>query len=94
MIRSFKHRGLKEVFETGRSKLVAPDLQKKVERRLDALDAASVPSGMNFPGWRLHELKGNRKGTWSVDVSGNWRITFKLQNGDAYDVDLEDTHKK
>ena len=94
MIRSFKHKGLKEVFETGHSKLVAPDLLRKAQRRLDALDAASVPSGMNLPGWRLHELKGGRKGTWSVDVSGNWRITFRFENGDARDADLEDTHKK
>ena len=94
MIRSFKHKGLKEVFEAGHSKLVAPDLLRKVQRRLDALDAAWVPSGLNLPGWRLHELKGDRKGTWSVDVSGNWRITFRFEKGDARDVDLEDTHKK
>ena len=94
VIRSFKHKGLREVFETGHSKLVATDLLKKVIRRLDVLDAAQNPSGINVPGWRLHQHGGDRKGTWSVDVSGNWRITFRFEKGDAYDVDLEDPHKK
>jgi toxin HigB-1 len=94
VIRSFKHKGLKEVFENGHSKLVAPDLLKKVRIRLDTLEAAQTISGVNVPGWRLHELKGDRKGTWSIDVSGNWRITFRFEAGDALDVDLEDTHKK
>lgn len=47
---------------------------------------------MNLPGWKLHQLKGLRKGTWVVSVSGNWRITFRFEGGDAYDVDLEDYH--
>jgi proteic killer suppression protein len=94
VISSFKHKGLKELFETGHSKHVAHDLRKKVKIRLDTLNASSVPSGMNVPGWRLHELQGDRKGTWSVDVSGNWRVTFRFEKGDGHDVNLEDTHKK
>ncbi|MDQ3687321.1 MAG: type II toxin-antitoxin system RelE/ParE family toxin, partial [Acidobacteriota bacterium] len=50
------------------------------------------PSDVDLPGYRLHELKGDRKGTWSLTVSGNWRITFTFSEGDAYDVDLEDYH--
>jgi len=47
---------------------------------------------MNLPGWKLHQLKGGRKGTWAVNVSGNWRITYRFEGGDAYDVELEDYH--
>ncbi len=93
VIKTFKHKGLKEVFEKGNSKSVPQDMLKKIVRRLDVLDAAQTISGVNVPGFRLHELKGNRKGTWSIDVSGNDRITFRFENGDAHDVNLEDTHK-
>ena len=93
VIKTFKHKGLKEVFEKGNSKSVPQDMLKKIVRRLDVLDAAQTISGVNVPGFRLHELKGNRKGTWSIDVSGNDRTTFRFENGDAHDVNLEDTHK-
>ena len=63
-----------------------------IRRRLDSLDAASGPLGMNIPGWDLHELKGKRKGTWSIKVTANFRLTFKFEHGDAYAVDLEDYH--
>jgi proteic killer suppression protein len=56
------------------------------------LDNAGAPEDMNVPGWRFHELTGDRRGTYSVTVTGNWRITFKLEGGDAFDVDLEDYH--
>ena len=92
MIQTFRHKGLREVFETGSSKKVPQDMLKKIIRRLDVLDAAGTINGVNVPGWRLHELKGARKGRWSIDVSGNYRITFKFESGDAYDLDLEDTH--
>lgn len=93
VIKTFKHKGLKEVFEKGNSKSVPQDMLKKIVRRLDVLDAAQTISGVNVPGFRLHELKGNRKGTWSIDVSGNDRTTFRFENGDPHDVNLEDTHK-
>jgi len=63
-----------------------------MRRQLDALHSASQVSEMDVPGWELHELRGNRKGTWAVKVSGNWRITFRFQAGNAHDVDLEDYH--
>lgn len=92
MIRTFRHKGLKQLFETGRSRAVAADLERRLIRQLDLLNRAASPADMNLPGSRLHELKGGRKGTWSVTVSGNWRLTFTFSDGHAYDVDLEDYH--
>jgi proteic killer suppression protein len=92
MIKTFRHKGLKQLFETGRSRAIAPDLIRRLTRQLDLLNRAISLGDMNLPGYRLHELKGDRKGTWSVTVSGNWRLTFSFQERDAYDVDLEDYH--
>jgi proteic killer suppression protein len=92
MIKTFRHKGLKQLFEIGRSRLVAADLTRRLIRQLDLLNRATGPSDMNLPGYRLHELKGDRKGTWSVAVSGNWRLTFTFEGEDARDVDLEDYH--
>lgn len=92
MIKSFRHKGLKQLFETGRSSRVAADLTRRLIRQLDLLNRATGPSDMNLPGYRLHELKGERKGTWSVAVSGNWRLTFNFESADTHDVDLEDYH--
>lgn len=92
MIKTFRHKGLKQLFETGRSRAISPDLIRRLTRQLDFLNRAISPADMNLPGYRLHELKGARKGTWSVTVSGNWRLTFSFQERDAYDVDLEDYH--
>jgi proteic killer suppression protein len=92
MINSFRHKGLKQLFETGKSRSVSADLIRRLIRQLDFLNRATSPTDMNLPGYRLHELKGARKGTWSVTVSGNWRLTFTFQGADAHDVDLEDYH--
>jgi len=92
MIKSFAHKGLRRLFETGKSRGVAAGLQKRLIRQMDVLNAALVAQDMNLPGYRFHELRGDRRGTYSVTVSGNWRLTFKFQNGDAHDVDLEDYH--
>lgn len=92
MIRTFRHKGLKQLFETGRSRAVSADLHRRLLRQLDLLNRAAQVSDMNLPGYRLHELKGDRKGTWSMTVSGNWRLTFTFEEGDAFDVDLEDYH--
>jgi len=59
---------------------------------LDALDQATSPEQLNIPGWRLHQLTGDRKGAWSVNVSGNWRITFEFSGTDTVNVNLEDYH--
>lgn len=92
MIRTFRHKGLKLLFETGRSRAVSADISRRLIRQLDLLNRATSPADMNVPGYRLHELKGDRKGTWSVSVGGNWRLTFSFRDGDAYDVELEDYH--
>jgi len=92
MIKSFRHKGLKQLFETGRSRSVSTALTRRLIRQLDFLNRATSPVDLNLPGYRLHELKGARKGTWSVMVSGNWRLTFTFKGEDASDVDLEDYH--
>ena len=92
MIQSFKNKGLRELFEKGRSKYIASDFAPKLLRQLDAVNQADFPEQLNFPGYDLHELKGERAGTWTLKVNKNWRLTFKFENGSAVDVDLEDYH--
>jgi len=71
---------------------VSADYADKVERILARLDEASEPGNMDLPGFRLHSLKGDLAGFWSVSVSGNWRIVFRFDGADACDVDLVDYH--
>jgi len=92
MIRSFKHKGLEQFFITGSKRGIQPDQADKIARMLDRLDASLSPIDMNLPGYRLHELKGQEAGTWSVTVSGNWRITFQFIGQDANVVDYRDYH--
>ena len=92
MIKSFKHKGLKKFFETGSVSGVQPAHRQKLRMRLTALDTATRIEDMDLPGFRLHPLKGNRKGQWAIDVSRNWRITFEFVDGDAYIVNYEDYH--
>lgn len=92
MIRSFKHKGLARFFEHGSAAGIQPAHAKKLRLILGRLHAATNPRDMNLPGLRLHELGGDRAGTWAVDVSGNWRVTFRFADGDAEDVDYEDYH--
>ena len=92
MIKSFRHKGLKRLFESGDHRGVPAELARKLMRRLDFLNAAVEVTDMDLPGYALHELKGARKGTWATKVTGNWRITFTFEDGDADDVDFEDYH--
>ena len=92
MIKSFKHKGLEQFFIKDNKKLLDAKDLAKIGRILDRLEAATVVQDMNIPGWDFHELKGNRKGVWSVAVRKNWKITFGFENSDAYDVNLEDYH--
>jgi len=92
MINSFRHKGLKLLFESGERRGVPAHMAGRIVRRLDAINAATAPTDLNLPGFGLHELKGDRKGTWSLRVSGNYRITFSFRKGDAFDVHLEDYH--
>lgn len=91
MIQSFRHKGLKALFRTGASRRVRPDLQPRVIRRLDALDAAADLSELNLPGFGFHSLKG-RPQRYALWVNGPWRITFEWRDGDAFRVDLEQYH--
>ncbi|WP_414546338.1 type II toxin-antitoxin system RelE/ParE family toxin [Nostoc sp. CCY0012] len=92
MIKNFKHKGLKKLFEDDDRSGVQPEYAEKLLDILDRLDASVDVQDMRYPGSRLHQLKGNREGVWSVTVSGNWRITFKFEDGDADSVDYEDYH--
>lgn len=92
MIRTFRHRSLKRLFEAGDRRGIGADLADKVERILANLDASVSPEGMGLPGYRLHALKGDRKGFWSVTVNANWRVVFRFEGQDAFDVDPVDYH--
>lgn len=92
MIRSLKHRGLKRLYEHGDRSGIRPDLVETVERILMALDNASTPEALNIPRYRLHALKGDLKGVWSVTVRANWRIIFRFEGTDVFDVELIDYH--
>jgi proteic killer suppression protein len=92
MIRSFKHKGLKRFFETGNASGIQAAHARRLRLILGRLHAATQPQDMNLPGLRLHPLKGSRAGTWAVDVSGNWRVTFRFRGKDAEVVDYQDYH--
>jgi proteic killer suppression protein len=92
MIKGFRHKGLKKFFETGAKSRIQPGHADKLSRQLGALDKVEQGSDMDFPGWRLHPLKGKLAGHWSVWVNGNWRMTFKFEGGNAVLVDYQDYH--
>jgi len=92
MIRGFRHKGLKRLFENGERKAISPDQVDKVENILFVLSRARRPEDLNLPGFRLHRLKGGQKDFWSVTVRANWRIVFRFEEGDAREVDLIDYH--
>jgi toxin HigB-1 len=92
MIKSFRHKGLKLLFEKDDSRLIPVAMAGKIRRQLDAIEAATIVQDLNLPGFGLHPLKGKRKGEWSVTVSGNYRITFSFDQGNAFNVNFEDYH--
>jgi len=92
MIKSFKHKGLRLFYETGSATGIQPVHKKRLRLQLAALDTAAQIEDMDIPGFRLHPLKGARKGLWSISVSGNWRITFEFRDGNAYVLNYEDYH--
>ena len=92
-IRSIRHKGLRRLVEDDDDRGIRPDLVGRVRNVLAAIVSATDMDGVRGPpGWRIHRLSGGRAGTWSVSVSGNWRITFEIENGDVADLDLEDYH--
>ena len=92
MIRSFRHKGLELLFVSGKTKGVRADHVSRLRLILARLQAAQSAGDMALPGLRLHPLKGDMKGYWSVSVSGNWRIVFRFEAEDACDVDYVDYH--
>jgi proteic killer suppression protein len=92
MIKRFRHRGLKRLFEEDDRRGINTEYLEKIRRILAQLKSASRPEDMDLPGFRLHLLKFDLSGFWSVTVSANWRIIFRFEDGDATDVDLIDYH--
>lgn len=92
MIKSFKHKGLKKFFYSGDTSGIQAEHAYKLQRLLTAIDESVNVNSLNLPGFGLHQLKGELKGLWSVKVNGNWRVTFKFENGDAYILDYQDYH--
>ncbi len=92
MITSFRHRGLQALYEGRTSRRISPQHVGRLRDILAALDRSRGPDGMNLPGFRLHVLKGPLKGHYAVSVSGNWRVTFRFEDGTAVDVDYVDYH--
>ncbi len=92
MIRSFRQRGLKRLFERGDRSQVGAETLDKIENILAKLDASDVPEKMDLPDFRLHPLKGDLRGSWAVTVRANWRIIWRFEGENAVDVDLIDYH--
>ena len=92
MIKTFKHKGLKAFFETGDVAGINPLHLKKLRIILESIDYAEQIGDLNFPNYRLHKLKGELKEYWSIHVNGNYRITFKFDRKNAYELNYQDYH--
>lgn len=92
MIQSFRHKGLRRFYEAGSVAGIQPKHAKRLRMLLAALDTAHTVIDMDVPGFRLHPLKGEDRGRWSVWVNGNWRVTFEFRDGQAHVLDYEDYH--
>ena len=92
MIQSFRHKGLEQFFLTGTTAGIQSQHAARLRLILARLHASTSPQDMRLPGLELHELKGRRKGTWAVKVSGNWRVTFRFEGTDVTGVTYEDYH--
>jgi toxin HigB-1 len=92
MIRSFRHKGLKRLYLDDDARSLNADHVEKLRRILARLDITKAPQELDLPGYRLHPLKGDLKGFWSVTVQANWRIVFRMEEGQVFDVDYIDYH--
>ncbi len=92
MIRSFRRKGLEGFYRTGSTKDIRPDHAKRLARLLTFLDQATVPDDLDLPGWRLHPLKGELAGFWSLTVYGNWRVIFRFAGVDVELLGYLDYH--
>lgn len=92
MIKSFRHKGVQQFFETGSKAGINAEHGNKLSRQLMLLNAAKSPQEMDVAGWKLHPLKGELSDHWAVKVSGNWRLTFAFEGEDAILIDYQDYH--
>jgi len=92
MIKSFKHKGLEKFYETGSTSGIQRNHATKLRLQIAALDTAYTIEDLDIPGYRLHPLKGSRKGIWSITVNANWRLIFKFTDGNVYILNYEDYH--
>lgn len=92
MIRSFRHKGLQAFFQKGSKAGIQPSHAARLQLLLTALNIAQKPEQMNAPSWALHKLSGDLGGFWSLRVDGNWRLIFRFEGEDAFDVDYVDYH--
>jgi proteic killer suppression protein len=92
MIKQFRHKGLERFFTRNDTSGINPQFAPKLRRMLTALNDSNGPQGMNLPNYRLHPMKGDRKGQWAVWISGNWRLVFEFEGQDAVNIELVDYH--
>ena len=92
MIKSFKHKGLEKFYENGSTKGIQANHAKKLRMQFAALDTAKSLDDLDIPGYRLHQLSGDRKDIWSIMVNANWRLTFEFDEGNVYILNYEDYH--
>jgi proteic killer suppression protein len=92
VIKSFRHKGLQKLYDTGGKQGVKPEHTKRLRLIIARLDACQSPQDMDLPGLNLHPLKGEYKGYWAVSVSGNWRVIFRFEDNRAVDIDYLDYH--
>ena len=92
MIKSFKHKGLEKFYESGSTRGIQANHAKKLRMQLAALDTAHSIDDIDIPGYRLHQLTGDRKGIWTITVNANWRLTFEFEEGNVYILNYEDYH--
>ena len=92
MIKSFKHKGLEKFYESGSTRGIQTNHAKKLRMQLAALDTAHSIDDIDIPGYRLHQLTGDRKGIWTITVNANWRLTFEFEEGNVYILNYEDYH--
>jgi len=92
VIKSFRHKGLKKLYDTGGKQGVKPEHANRLRLIIARLDASQSPQDMDLPGLNLHPLKGEYKGSWAVSVSGNWRVIFSFEDNRAVDIDYLDYH--
>ncbi len=92
MIKPFKHKDLEKFYASGSTRGIQADHAKKLRMQLAALDTAQSIDDVDIPGYRLHQLTGDRRGIWSITVNANWRLTFEFEEGNVYILNYEDYH--